>query len=220
MDLIKQLDEVRARTDVLTHPFYERWTAGSLAPEELSLYAGEYRHAVVALAEAAEHAAASAAREAPAVARELDAHAREEREHVALWDEFIAATDARMARSPGCGPPCSETSACVEAWTAGEDLLERLSILYAIEASQPSISATKLDGLERHYGSEPGDRGRAYFELHATRDIVHARQAGDMLERLASEDDAPRLLARAEAALAGNWTLLDGVEAGSPALAG
>jgi pyrroloquinoline-quinone synthase len=217
MDLIERLDEARARTDVLRHPFYLRWTAGTLAPEELSRYAGEYRHAVVALAQASAHAAAGAEREAPTLAPDLAAHAREESEHIALWDEFAAALAVRTARSPECGPPCSETSACIEAWTAGEDLLERLAILYAIEASQPAISATKLDGLERHYGLAPGDGGRAYFELHSTRDIVHARAAGDMLERLAGEDDAPRLLARAEAALGGNWTLLDGVEAGAPA---
>ena len=38
----------------------------------------------------------------------------------------------------------AETRACVGAWTAGEDLLQHLAVLYAIEAGQPQISTTKL----------------------------------------------------------------------------
>ncbi len=38
------------------------------------------------------------------------------------------------------------------AWTAGEDVLEHLAVLYAIEAGQPEISRTKLEGLTEHYG--------------------------------------------------------------------
>src|SRR5437588_662326 len=67
MNVIERIDEARARWNVLEHPFYARWERGELTREALSFYAGEYRHAVVALAEAAatggdpEHAAASAA---------------------------------------------------------------------------------------------------------------------------------------------------------------
>jgi pyrroloquinoline-quinone synthase len=54
-----QVDEVRTRWDVLRHPFYERWSRGELAPDELAFYAGH------------------------------DRHAEEERSHVALWDGFL-----------------------------------------------------------------------------------------------------------------------------------
>ena len=81
MDLWSRLDDVRARWNVLEHPFYTRWSAGELSREDLARYAGQYRYAVVALAQAAD----SAARAASAAERaELAAHAGEEAAHVSL----------------------------------------------------------------------------------------------------------------------------------------
>ena len=51
-----RVDEVRKRRDVLHHPFYQRWSRGELERAELAFYAGQYRHAVVALADAASQA--------------------------------------------------------------------------------------------------------------------------------------------------------------------
>src|SRR5437763_16907334 len=98
MQLHAEMDRLRERWDVLRHPFYARWEAGELSRDELSFYAGEYRHAVVALARAAE-------------ASGDDGHAREEREHVALWDDFAAALDAPLDRAPR-----PATRGCAEAW--------------------------------------------------------------------------------------------------------
>jgi pyrroloquinoline quinone (PQQ) biosynthesis protein C len=79
MDVLARLDEVRGSLSVLEHPFYERWSAGELSSRELGVYAGEYRHAVLALAEASAKAAAQAG---PAHAPGLRDHAEEERAHV------------------------------------------------------------------------------------------------------------------------------------------
>ena len=53
MNVIAAIDAARERWNVLEHPFYTRWERGELTREELARYAGEYRHAVVALARAA-----------------------------------------------------------------------------------------------------------------------------------------------------------------------
>ena len=148
MDVLVRLDQARAECSVLEHPFYERWSAGELSAAELAYYAGEYRHAVVALVEASQAAAAKAG---PEHASGLHAHAAEETAHVELWDDFARATDAGApaasqndARQNDAG---EETQACVRAWTAGEDLLEHLAVLYAIEAGQPEISTTLIEEL-------------------------------------------------------------------------
>jgi pyrroloquinoline-quinone synthase len=189
MNLIERLDEARRRRNVLDHPFYRRWEAGELSQAELAFYAGEYRHAVVALADAA--AAAGDAE-----------HAAEEAEHVALWDDFAAALDAAIDREPA-----PETQACAEAWRR-DDPLEARAVLYAVEAGQPDVSRTKLDGLVAHYGFEREGAGAAYFSLHAERDHEHAAASCAVLER-ADPAEADRLVAAAEAALEGNWRLLD-----------
>ena len=198
MPLFDRLADAQRRCNVLEHPFYARWSAGDLTREELSWYAAEYRHAVVALAEAA-HAAGSE-------------HADEEADHVELWDAFARAVEADLDQEPA-----AETAECVAAWTAAGDALEGLVVLYAIESAQPAISQTKLDGLVEHYGLAEGP-ATEYFSLHAERDREHAAESRVLIEDATTGDgarslhDEDRLVAVAESALRGNWTLLDGVE--------
>jgi pyrroloquinoline-quinone synthase len=190
MDFFERLEPIQKQWDVLRHPFYTRWERGELNQDELAYYAGEYRHAVVALADAA------------ALAGE---HAEEERGHVGLWDDFARAAGSQNGRAPR-----GETQACIHAWSGGDEL-ESLAVLYAIESAQPQISKTKLAGLVQHYGFEEGP-ATEYFRLHAERDSEHAAEAKAALEERATDADTERLLSAAERALAGNWTLLDGVE--------
>jgi pyrroloquinoline-quinone synthase len=201
VDLWSRLDDVRARWNVLEHPFYGRWSAGELTRDDLACYAGPYRHAVVAIAEATANAAGATDSVALAV------HAGEEAAHVALWDEF--------ANAAGTGGPQEaepETAACADTW-AGEsrDLLGHLVALYAIESAQPAISRAKADGLREHYGFASGP-ATAYFVLHTERDVEHAAEGRELIEARLEGADEDAMVAEAERVLRANWALLDGVE--------
>ena len=52
MHFWSRFDAIARKHDVLRHPFYVRWSAGELSATELADYSGQYRHAVVALAQA------------------------------------------------------------------------------------------------------------------------------------------------------------------------
>jgi pyrroloquinoline-quinone synthase len=201
-DFFDRADAIRERWDVLRHPFYVRWSAGDLAAGELAFYAGQYRHAVVALADAADHAG------------DAD-HAAQERSHVALWDGFLDAFGGDAGAAP-----TSRTVACATAWADGtRDRAATLMALYAIEAAQPAISETKRAGLVRHYGIEAGSDATRYFDLHAVLDHDHAAHARTELEAIVQPADEDRLLAEAERVLQANWLLLDGVQERASAVA-
>ena len=186
MDVIAGIDAARERWNVLEHPFYTRWEQGELTREELARYAGEYRHAVVALARAA---------------RTARLHADEEAQHIVLWDDFASALGTKHE------DPLPQTRCCANAWAAAEDELGAAAILYAIEAGQPAISETKLRGLLDHYGFSEDSPAVEYFAVHGERDHEHAAEARTALAAV----DEERLVHLAESALAANWALLDGV---------
>ncbi|MQA73539.1 MAG: hypothetical protein GEU88_04180, partial [Solirubrobacterales bacterium] len=195
----ERIETARRRWDVLRHPFYRRWSAGELTGEELARYAGQYRHAVEAIATVSDAAAGALPERA-----ELRRHAAEERGHLRLWDGFVAEAGGELdaAATP-------ETLACVRAWTAAGPPDEALARLYAIEGSQPEISRTKRAGLLARYGYRDGP-ATAYFRVHETRDTEHAAEVGELIaERDGADPD--RLVAAAESAVRANWRLLDGV---------
>ncbi len=202
-----RLERLAQEHNVLRHPFYERWSRGGLTQGELAHYSGQYRYAVIALAMATALAAQSA--EAKDDAPALLAHAAEEATHIMLWDQFLEQVEGEL-----WAEPTAETRDCVAAWLGetSRPLIEALVALYAIESAQPAISATKQTGLQEHYGiaSSP------YFELHRRRDIEHAAEMRDLIDKRLAEADEESLLGTASDVLRANWRLLDGVDAYAP----
>ena len=194
-DFFDRIDAVCRRDSVLRHPFYERWSRGELSRPELAFYAGQYRHAVVALADAT-------------ALTGNDAHAAAESNHVELWDQFVRAVGGDPAAAP-----TQSTHACVAAWAdERRDKTATLAVLYAIESSQPAISETKRAGLVQHYGATPNSDATRYFDVHVDVDHVHAAEDRRELSALVQPCDEERLLEHVEQALRGNWRLLDGVD--------
>jgi pyrroloquinoline-quinone synthase len=198
----ERIEESRAQHNVLEHPFYVRWSAGELSPEELARYAGQYRHATEALAKLC----ADAAEQAPEARREeLSRHAAEEQDHIALWDGFVEAAEGEIGAEP-----TAETSECVRAWTAPRGYLAALARLYAIESGQPEISRIKREGLSTFYGIDGGP-GSEYFRVHEASDEAHAQESRRLIEEAMEPGDEDTVVEAAESAFRANWRLLDGV---------
>lgn len=204
MNFWNRLEAVGEQHHVLRHSFYLRWSEGTLGIAELAHYAGQYRHAVIALAEAT--AAAARSPQAGADAPALAVHAAEEATHVELWDEFVVAVGGEVGAEAS-----EETRACAAVWAGDQSrpLLQTLAAMYTIESAQPAISTTKQAGLALHYGIP----AVAYFEVHQRLDVEHAAQVRGLLDQRLAGADEDALVATAEGVLKANLLLLDGVEA-------
>ena len=198
MEFFEELDAVRERWNVLNHPFYTRWSEGTLTPRRARVL----QRAVPPRRRGARGGDARAADAEPA----LEPHAAEEAAHVGLWDGFVAAVGGDRDAAPA-----PETEACARAWAKDGSLLETLVGIYAIEAAQPAISATKASGLRERYGIDAAE-ATAYFDLHEQLDVEHAAAGRAFIAERLDGTDRETLVARAEDVLRANWELLDGIE--------
>lgn len=145
----QNLDTILEKWDLLKHPFYQAWSAGTLPVDALKVYAAEYGAFINVLANGWE-------------TLEDSETAHEEREHAELWEQFAAALETKVG-----SPEIGQTIALVD--TAKELFKSKagtLGAMYAFEAQQPATAQSKLDGLKTHYSLPT--QVEPYFEIHAT----------------------------------------------------
>ena len=190
MTIKHQLDPILKKWDLLKHPFYQAWSAGTLPVEALRVYAREYGGLMSALPLGWETLQDSET-------------AEEEREHAELWEDF------RVALGP------AETS---EALVPAAQLVETarrlfsdpasaLGALYAFEAQQPQTAQSKLTGLKAHYNLPPSVE--PYFEVHSANWHESAKLLAQM-EQL-SPQDRGQALAACEEMAESLWNALSGI---------
>jgi len=209
--LEQALQAALAPRDLLTHPFYQAWSAGELRAEDLARYAEQYRFQVTALPELL--------RRARSVTRDEDTRAELSRNlddeegrsgvaHARLWEAFGAAVGAAAEASP-----LSETRASAESLAAlvGEDEVTALAALWAYEVQTARVAETKETGL-KCYGVDSPEALR-FFRLHGELDVHHARGLLEGIERcLARGASLEAGKAAVERSSQAQWTFLDGAE--------
>jgi pyrroloquinoline-quinone synthase len=166
----QRLDSSLEKWDLLKHPFYQAWSAGTLPVEALKVYASEYGAFIDILAEGWK-------------TLEDAETAQEEKEHAELWEQFAAALETQISE-----PKIEQTTALVS--TAKELFgtpAKTLGAMYAFEAQQPATARSKLDGLKTHYSLPSGVE--PYFEVHSANWHESEKILG-ALERLAPEEQA------------------------------
>lgn len=149
MSLTDQLDTIVSKYNLLYHPFYQAWSAGTLPAESLKQYASDYGQLITLM---------------PDAWRVLDDHdtAEEEVEHIELREDFADSLETKLTQTTDIPQITSlvETAAQLfkEPYTA-------LGALYAFEAQQPATAQSKLTGLKKRY--HVGEKWEEYFVQHS-----------------------------------------------------
>jgi pyrroloquinoline-quinone synthase len=211
-----ELDARIAQHDLLCHPFYKAWSAGTLTRAELREYAAQYYNHVAAfpqyLAALAERLPESELRSS-VVENEKDERgvgSPDGRAHDELWLDFAEGMGGER-----CGAkPVAEVRELISGFdrVAREGATaEVLAAFYAYESQVPRVATEKARGLRELYGAD--DKACRYFDLHQTADVHHAGVWREQLAKLIANDgDAERALDAAESAAKSLWRALDGIE--------
>lgn len=206
----RQVTALLADRQLLTHAFYQRWSAGELATEELTSYAEQYRYFEQVLPG---FLTATLEQPLPERARTLlaanladETGAANGTPHLALFDRFADAVGADEVAAT------SATEKLVQAYESATSPLDALGVLVAYESQAAAVAASKAAGLEQ-YGVSGSDA--AFWNVHADVDVAHRQWALEALYELAggSVEAASAGLRRGADAW---WAFLDEREAAAP----
>lgn len=220
MDLLNRIDEMIDGRHLLKHPFYTKWAEGTLPREALQEYARQYYAFESAFPRfiSAIHARTESAEARQQLLDNLwdEEHGRDN--HAELW--------LRFAEGIGVSRDDVRTAERNDATTALVELYSELSreapvpaavaSLYAYEKQVPEVSASKIDGLEKHYGVDDR-RTTAFFAVHGVLDIEHSGAERVMLGKLAADGDYESIEDATQRTLDAWWNFLSAVD--KPAVA-
>ncbi len=201
--------------DLLSHPFYQRWQSGDLAPVELAEYAVQYRAfesalPVVLTAVVDQLRAEGEVEAAATVGQNLHDELGRPEPHLALFDRFASALEVQATSTdPG---PAAQLLVATYADLVADGPIAAVAGLAAYETQAAVIATTKADGLRQRYGMDAA--GTEFWDVHAAMEADHGDWALDALALLGADPDEV-----AEAARRGAdawWAFLDEREAQAP----
>ena len=205
------LSEALTGRQLLTHPFYRRWEAGTLGEGELAAYAEQYRHIErqLPVTLAAIASALPEGRARTLVESNLSDELGVPSPHVTLFESFAdaAGADPDVAPSPA-------TEALLAAFPT--DPVAALAMVAAYEVQAADIAASKAEGLRRHYGM--GERGTRFWDVHRTQEVDHAGWSIEALAELGADPDTVQAAATVSAD--SWWLFLSEREDLAPAVSG
>lgn len=210
MAIHERLDEIIAARHLLSHPFYQAWSAGQLSTDVLRRYAGQYFKQVDAFPRYVSqvHSRCPEIEARKVLTENLADEEIHGVDHPELWLRFAEGLGGSREEARGA-TALPETGALVDTFfelTAG-DWSSGLAALYAYESQVPAVAASKIDGLRRFYGIDD-DRTLSFFTVHQHYDVEHARKVAELVDRHADATAAERACERAAGAL---WGFLDGM---------
>ena len=200
MDPVQTLDARVSSRHLLDHPFYQRWTAGTLTREELRDYAAQYFHYAMAFPTfiSAMHAQTDDLETRQLLLENLIEEERGPENHPELWLRFCESLglDRDAVKAGTANAATRALIATMKSLAAEGALHEGLAALYAYESQIPAVAKAKIEGLAKNYGISAG-RDVAFFAVHMDADVVHSQTSRDILRRLC---DTPEKTAEADRA--------------------
>ena len=215
-EFLAQLDARIAKYDLLCHPFYKAWSAGTLTREDLQAYGRDYFHHVQAfpsyLGEFGARVEDDQLRRAVEINREDELGTDGAVSHAELWLDFVEGMGGKRS---GSDTPVPELTKLMESFhsVAREGAPEEaLAAFYAYESQVPRVSAEKAQGLRKMYGAD--EKTCKYFTVHTVADLYHSRIWRHQLAKVVQGNSpaADRALDAAENAAKALWCALDGIE--------
>jgi pyrroloquinoline-quinone synthase len=210
MELREKLDEQIASRHLLNHPFYQRWSDGTLTREELQEYARQYWHFTAAFPTfvSGVHANVEEIAVRQFLLENLIEEERGEENHPELWLRFCEALglsrEEVLASTPNNAT--ADLIRTMRGLTRDGQPHEGLASLYAYESQVPAVAKAKIEGLATHFGiSSPRDV--TFFSVHQEADVYHSQTEIDILDRLC---DSEKRRAEAQAAAASTTAALYG----------
>jgi pyrroloquinoline-quinone synthase len=191
MDPVQTLDARIASKHLLDHPFYQRWTSGTLTREELRDYAAQYFHYAMAFPTfiSAMHAQTDDIAIRQLLLENLIEEERGSENHPELWLRFCESLGLDRA-DVKAGAPNDATRtliATMKSLAREGALHEGLAALYAYESQIPSVAKAKIEGLAKNYAIS-ADRDVAFFSVHMEADVAHSQTSRDILRDLCNTD--------------------------------
>jgi pyrroloquinoline-quinone synthase len=216
------LEERIHQYDLLSHPFYQAWSAGELTREDLRTYAEDYYAQVEAfpgyLAQFGVRLEESELRRA-VLANMTDEKGGEDsfgepgRSHSALWLDFVEGVGGnRLTKRRPIGQ-VRKLISWFQQVASDRTPEEALAAFYAYESQVPQVAREKDRVLRDLYGADETTRG--YFTLHTAADVYHAQVWRTQLEKRIQQnpETAEKAIAAAETTAELLWNVLDGFEA-------
>jgi pyrroloquinoline-quinone synthase len=201
---IDQLEQLIQQKHMLSTPFYQAWSNGTLSKSTLQAYAREYYQHVKAFPTylSALHSRC----ENPIIRRSLLTNLIDEEagepNHPDLWKAFALHLGVPQQELETHAPN-QATQTLIATFRESctlHPIAVGLAALYSYESQIPAICQTKIDGLRKWYGLTDPQSYR-YFSLHQTVDIEHSHEEKKLLTALVQPGEESAALQGADKVL-------------------
>ena len=215
MNVLDRLDQMIDERHLLRHPFYTKWTEGTLPLEAMREYARQYFAFELAMPRflSAIHSRADSAAVRQHLLENLWDEEHGPDNHAELWLRFAEGigVERRDVLEADHNDATERLVSTYAELSRDASVAEGVAALYAYERQVPEVAGSKIAGLQRYYGVTD-DRTQAFFVVHGEMDVEHSSAERTMLGKLVADVDPAPVEVATRRALDAWWGFLTAVD--------